>query len=243
MQFFFGSGSLHAVNATTNSTPQEFAALQEVSVDFAFSVKELYGKYQMPLAVARGNGKIECKAKMANLNAKLFNELFFADTIATGKTLVAENEAGSIPGSSTYTVTVTNSAHFVEDLGVRYAATGIQLTKVTSPSQAGEYSVASGVYTFSDADKSLGVTIDYSYTSSSSGKSITINNQVSGTTPVFSATLSGTFDSKTVTLKFNKCTSSKLTFGTKQEDFNNTELDFAVMADANGVVGTLSLDE
>lgn len=243
MQFFFGSGALHAVNATTNSTPQKFAAIQEVSVDFAFSVKELYGKFQMPLAVARGNGKIECKAKMANLNAKLFNELFFGDTIATGKTIVIENEAGSIPGSSTYTVTVTNSAHFVEDLGVIFTATGNKGTKVATPSAAGEYSVASGVYTFNSADAGLAVQIDYSYTSTASGKSITINNQLSGTTPVFSATLSGTFDGKTVTLRFNKCTSSKLAFGTKQEDFNNTELDFSVMADANGVVGTLSLDE
>lgn len=242
MQFFFGTGTLHAVNSTTNSTPVEFAGLQEISVSFQHSVKELYGKYQFPLSVAKGNGKIECKAKLANISAQLFNELFFADDIADGKTLVAYEEAGQVPASSTYTITVDESATFVEDLGVKYASTGVKFTKVATVAAAGEYSVAAGVYTFHSGDASANVLIDYSYTDSASGTTLTINNQLTGTTPVFSATLSGTYDGKDFSITFNKCVGSKLGFGTKQEDFTIPEFDFSVMADSTGEIGTISFD-
>ena len=32
-----------------------FPALQDVSLDFSFNLKELYGQYQFPLAIARGH--------------------------------------------------------------------------------------------------------------------------------------------------------------------------------------------
>jgi hypothetical protein len=52
--------------------------------------------------------------------------------MVAGQTLVANNEPHSVPASSPYTVTATNSATFGIDLGVRYAATGIPLTNVAS---------------------------------------------------------------------------------------------------------------
>ena len=242
MQFGFGSGSLFGINTAANSSPQEFGALQEVNLDFSFSMKELHGRYQMPLTIARGGGKLQGKAKTANLNAKLFNELFFGQSFATGNTATVINEAGSVPAATTYTVTVANGATFVVDLGVKLALTGLPMVKVATAPAAGQYSVSSaGVYTFAAADANAAVLLSYTYTTTG-GSTITINNQLMGTTPTFRAVLTETYEGQAVTVDLYKCTSSKLTLATKLEDFIIPELDFEAMANAAGVIGILSLD-
>ncbi len=76
--YAFGSGTLAAV--PTVGTAVTFGALQDCSFDFSFTNKELYGSNQFPLVVARGTGKITGKAKFANIDAALFNDLFFQGT-------------------------------------------------------------------------------------------------------------------------------------------------------------------
>lgn len=44
-------------------------------------------------------------------------------------------------------------------------------------------------------------------------------------------------------VRFNNCTSSKLGFGTKLEDFVMPEFDFSVFADAAGNVATWSFGD
>lgn len=242
MQFGFGSGSLWGTNTNANSTPQEFGAIQDVSLDFSFSVKELRGRYQMPLTVARGAGKIQGKAKTGNISAKLFNELFFGQALASGKTATVQNEAGTIPASVAYTITVANGATFVTDLGVKFALTGLPFVKVATAPATGQYSVsAAGVYTFAAADANVPVLTTYTYTTTG-GSTITITNQLMGTTPFFGVTLNEVYEGNAVTVQLYKCTSSKLTLATKLEDFMIPELDFEAMANAAGVIGIMSLD-
>ncbi len=76
---------------------------------------------------------------MARFSANVLNAIYFGGTVAAGMTTTAY-EAQSVPGMSTYTVTVDNSSHFTADLGVIYAATGLPLKRVSSVSAAGEYS-------------------------------------------------------------------------------------------------------
>jgi hypothetical protein len=64
---------------------RKFGALQDVSVDISFNLKELYGQNQFPLTIARGQGKIEGKAKFANLNGGMVNDLFFGQTNAPAR--------------------------------------------------------------------------------------------------------------------------------------------------------------
>lgn len=157
MAYHFGSGSLAAT--PTVGSPATFGALQDVSIDFSFTNKQLNGSNQFPLVIARGTGKISGKAKFANIDASLFNDLFFQGTKST-------------TGNTT---------------------------------------------------------------------TLTINNQVLGTTPFFSVTLTQAFRGKTMTLVLNMCTSNKLTLATKLEDFNIPEFDFEAMADDSGVIGTLTV--
>ncbi len=65
---------------------------------------------------------------------------------------------------TTFTVTATHSAVFVLDNGVTYA-NGTALVKVDTGPGLGQYSVASGVYTFAAADASAHVLVSYLYAS------------------------------------------------------------------------------
>lgn len=242
-QYAFGSGSLWGINNAANSTPVKFGALQEVSIDYSFNIKELHGQYQFPLAVGRGTGKISGKAKFAQLNGAVFNNLFFGLTQSTGKLAVANQEAGTIPATP-YQVTVANAVNFVTDAGVLYSVTGLPLTKVASSPTTGQYSVSiAGVYTFAAADTTLGVLISYTYNVTGSGNKTTIANQLLGTAPTFMVVLTEVLNSKNITITLNSCVGSKLSMPTKLEDFWIQELDFSAFADAAGNLGTFNFDE
>ena len=179
---FFGSGVLVATPAGANQTPIEFGVLQDCSVDFSFTPKPLLGQFQMPVAVARGAGKISGSAKFADIRGAVFNQLFFPSanvTSTTGQLLWAYQEAGSI-GTSPYTYTTVNSATFNADEGVRFASSGVPLTRVASAPAAGQYSVNSGtgVYTFSSADNVSGISvlITYSWTDTAVGNTMVAGN-------------------------------------------------------------------
>jgi len=234
----FGSGRLYAVLPAANSTPRRFGELQDVSLDFSFTNKSLHGQSQFPVAIHRGTGKFAGKAKAARIDADAYNELFFNETAVTGQLLSAQDEVGTV---STNLITVANAASFDTDLGVRYAATGVQLTRVAATPLVGEYSVAAGVYTFNAADNAASMLIDYLYTSATGGKRITIGSQLIGATPRFFAIFTATVDGKTVTLRLNRCTSSKFTLATKLEDYTIPEFDFEAMLDDAGTLGEMSV--
>ena len=243
MQFVFSAGVLVGQRTDiTGTTPVKFGAVQDVSLDFSGDLKELYGQNQFALALGRGKTKIELKAKFGQIRGQVFNDLYFGTTLGTGQTLFADSELGSIPGSSPYTVTAANSATWTKDCGVFYAATGLPLAPVASGPATGQYSVAAGVYTFSTADHGLAVLLNYEYTATT-GTSIAIGNPRMGVTPSFSAVFSQLFQGKQATFQLNNCVSSKLTWGTKQDDFTIPELDFQVSADASNNVGTISFAE
>lgn len=245
MQFGFGSGSLTAVDSGSNPTPSQFGILQDNSVDFSFSMKELAGQYAFPVAVGRGTGKIQCKAKSARLQGRGLNALFFNNTKVVGQTSVAEDEAASVPASSVYTVTVANAATFSDDLGVYYAATGIPLSRVAAAAEAlGKYSVSAvGVYTFAVADASAALKFKYSYTVAATGEKISIANALIGTAPTFKSVFTQVFNSLRQTLVLNCCTASKLSMGSKLEDFMQPEMDYSAYADAGNNIGVWSLGE
>jgi hypothetical protein len=237
----FGSGNLYGINSAANSTPRKLGNLQDVSFDFSYELKQMYGQNNIAIDLRRGKGKIGGKAKYSNLNGAAINDLFFSQTATTGLLQSSVSEAGTIPSSTAYTVTAVNSATWTTDLGVVYAATGLPFSKVASGPTVGQYSVAAGVYTFAAADAGQGVLIDYLYTATTGGTQIAINNQLMGTTPFFMGVFTANVGGKIVTLQLNSCTSSKLTLATKLDDYTIPEFDFDAMANAAGSIGILSI--
>jgi hypothetical protein len=244
MQLAFGAGALWGERTDQTGSgigPQQFGVLQDVTIDFDFTTKELYGQFQFPVAIARGQGKIIGKARLARILGRIFADLFWGASPATGGLAVVENEPETVSLAPPFTLSVANAAAFNDDLGVYYALSGLPFSRVTTPSGTGQYSVAStGVYTFDPADAGASVLISYTYNATVAGTKITITNQLMGTSPTFKATFYGNFQGQPLSLRLNQCIGAKLSLPTKIDDFTIHEFDFDAFADASGTIGYFS---
>mgnify|MGYP000848901617 CR=1 FL=1 len=242
-QYVFGSGVLWSTVEGTNRTPRKFGALQEVTVDISVNVKELNGQYRFPIAAAQGLGKITIKAKSAEIYGAQWAEIMFGDTTVTSsQRKIAVEEAGTVPGTP-YGITVSNSATWLEDLGVIDASTGLALKRVASVPSTGQYSVSAGVYTFASADTTKAMLISYSYTPASTGSRLVLGNQHLGVSTFFSMHLQGAFDGDGLYMKFYRCVAEKLSLATKLEDFVIPEFDARAFANSAGNVLELGFSD
>ncbi len=209
---------------------------QEFSIELKGTSKELYGQNQLPDLVARSTVKASGKIKAARLSALAMNAAFFGQTLNTGGYSWNVNEAHSVPASSAYTITTTNSATFDQDLGVTYALTGQPFVLVASGPTVGQYSVSAGVYTFAAADASAAVLITYTSTATS-GQSLTYTNQPIGTTPTFQLDYWNNVNQPTASpfaVRAFTCVSDSFGLQFKLEDFAMPEIDFSMFCNAAG---------
>jgi hypothetical protein len=248
--FSFGSGVLIGTPNTANPTPINFGLIQSCDLDVSQSVKELYGQYQFPVAIGAGQRKLTGKAKMARISGMALGSLFFGVVPSAGSTISQYGESHACPATPfTVLIAPPNTGTFVADLGVVNAATGLPLTEVTGTPTAGQYNVApsTGTYLFSTADHTSGVTvlISYTYSVSAAGEKIAVANALIGPAVNFSANLF-TADPTTgnqFSVWLYSCVASKLSFGTKLEDFTIPELDFSCFANAAGQVMQLNFGD
>ena len=239
----FSSGTMFATRndsaAGSNPTPVKFGILQEGSIEFDGTNKELYGTYQFPQDVARGPIKVMGKSKIAQIYSGMY-DLFFGlgITPATG-VAVALNEAHTPVSTSQ---TVTNSGTFAADLGVSYAATGIPLSRVASAPSVGQYAVTAGVYTLNATDE-VPLLFSYEYGVTTGFNEIAITNQPMGTSPTFSIILATTYKGNVMNIHLNQAISEKLTFPTKNTDYTIQEFDFQAYTDAANNLGKLTFSQ
>lgn len=200
MYYQFGIGAMLAApvggNASTPSGPVRFGTIQDVGVDIDQKLVELRGQMKGPDDVAPGDMTIKFKSGFGELDIEIWNNLMFGDTVATGMVRAILDEAATIPATP-YKVTVTNGANFVADYGVRFALTGAFLDRVASGPTTGQYAVnqTTGEYTFAAADTTLGVLITYTWTDSTNGRTLTVNNHLQGFGPTFSLFLTQPYKS------------------------------------------------
>ncbi len=249
-QYSFGSGDLFAVptmdasgSVIVNPTPIQFAALQEVSVDYSGDIKELYGENSFPIDVARGKVKISVKAKSAQIFGALYASCFFGSALSTGQNRIITNLAGTVT-TGAYTVTL-GGATFVGDLGVKNSQ-NVPLTRVSSaPANANEYSVntSTGAYTFHTSNNSQVLFFSYIVSDAAIGKTLTVTNLPMGYIPEFSLYLDIGYKGKNGCLIFDRVVSSKLGFATKLDDHVIPDFDMSVMALPNGAVSRMSFSE
>jgi len=218
--------------------------IQDASVDISQDLKELVGQYKYADDIAPGQMKVSGKFSYGRIDIGLFNQIFFAGTQSVGVKAIQQDEPHSVPGSIAYTVTATNSAGFLTDLGVRYAATGAALTRVTSVSAGGTYSVSAGVYTFFSTDASAGVLISYVYTPTvnTTGKTVPFNQQLMGYGPVFELWLAEAYQQVGGVnngIHLYACRASKLGQDLKNMDYLKPSMEFQAYANAAGQVGEL----
>jgi|SRR5215831_14109964 len=250
MELMFGIGALWGTRTDlAGYGPDQFAILQENTVEFNFEVKELYSQLGFPVDIARGKGKVTGKSKMARVFGALYADLFFGETVGTaGVNNVSESEAATL-SAGTPTYTVANSAAFLTDLGVYYTSTGQKAFSFTTGAPStGVYAVntSTGVYSFAAGDAGAGILVSYVY-SQNTGKIFTINNHFMGYTPNFMATFYTSKNTQNatgqLTLRLNLCISSRLTFPSRIDDYNIPDFDWQAFSNAANQIGTLSTTE
>lgn len=249
-QSVFGVGFLFATPAGANPTPTRFGRLQDVSVDFSFDIKLLYGGFQFPVEQARGKGKIDIKASIGVVDPNLFNNIFFGLTTSTGQTLNSIDEGPTAIPATPFQITVANGGTFSQDLGVYNITTKLWMVRVASGPTAGQYSVntTTGVYLFASADNVSGysVKISYTYTASGSGTKLAYTNQILGSNVVFSMQLVNSFKgqdgvNRSIFLNFPAVQCPKLSMPLKMDDFTIPSLDLSAGDDGAGNVFNYSM--
>jgi hypothetical protein len=171
-----------------NPTPQEFQAIQDISLELGKTIKTASGQYLFPIDSAPVDGKATGKITFLQSEIALFNNLMNADVTAVGGFAFA-TQTSAVPATTPFTVTVTNSATFLKPLTVVYVGAGVggspvPLTLVTGLPTVGQYAVAAGIYTFAAADEGKQIIINYLWTNALAGSTAQINNQLIGYGPI-----------------------------------------------------------
>lgn len=233
----FSPGRFFGINNVANPTPTRAYVPQDMSIDFKQSTKELFGEKKFSVAVAAGEMSITGKVTMGAQNVRILSDLLFNVSGSTGTIAEVDKEAGAIPGSPAYTVTVANSATWTVDLGVT-KTDGTVFTRVASGPAAGQYSVAAGVYTFAAADASANVLISYLYTIAGSGEKLVLANAFQGPTGSFTAVMVFPYGSDQDVLTLNNAILQDHGIATKLGDFAKPTLGFMASTDSSDVLGT-----
>jgi hypothetical protein len=243
----FGAGRFFGINNVSNATPARFVLPQDMSVTFKRGTKSLYGENQLAADVSGGELEVSGKVSYGTSNARVIADLLFGVGNATGQTLEADNELGTI---ATHAITVVNAATWTIDLGVVNTVNGKRYQRVASGSETAgvSYSVASGVYTFASGETGTTFKISYLYTSASAGETVSLTNQLMGKVSDFSAVFvfpwtnnSNVAEQDVLTL--NSCIASDAEIATKMGDYAKPSFGFTAACDTNDTLGTFSFAE
>lgn len=243
----FGPGIVIVTRTdVANSTPVNVGYAQGINFDFSGTTKDLTGQNQFPLDVARGAVKVTGKMNSAVLSGMAWNTVFFGEQFATGGIAWAPDEVGTIPSTGPYTSVVANGATYDQDLGVKFADSGLPLQKVATGATpaTGQYAVSAtgGTYTFAAADSGRPILRTYSYTTTT-GQTLSINNHTLGYSPKFQLDYFTSRDGKALIARYYQCMGSKIALASKLEDFMMPEMDFSVLANSAQQVAKIYLPE
>jgi len=258
--FQFGIGGLWVVpvggTLANNPTPYSMLTVQDVSVDISLDLKELVGQNRFADDIAPAQMKVTGKFTPGRIDIGLFNQIFFAENELAGVKNMVKDEIGVISASDAttdpLTVTVSQSADFLTDLGVRYGSNGMAMIRSVASPIVGQYNVTGGVYTFSEDDAGVGVLISYVSAAESTGYTVSLGNTLMGLGPIFELWLSQPYQSASVSqtapapplvipngIHLYSCRMSKLGQAMKNTDYLRPEMDFSAFANAAGQVGEL----
>jgi|GEM_PF-1651161 len=183
-----GVGKMMAVNVSDASLAGYLGFLGDMSVSLKFPKNKVYGGDGLwPIGTIEGDREGSIKFNNNKFNLDMLSiAMGAAITRGTSVTVAALDEAGTIPAATTYTITVAHSAtalatHALAKTKVWFAGDGIRtpLVNVVSDPTTGQYSYASGVFTFAAADASKTVLIDYLYTVADGDKGLVMPTSLS----------------------------------------------------------------
>jgi len=161
-----GVGEAIITSASDGSTVARLLRLGDMKLSLNFPTEKIYG----------GDGlyPFDTIDKERTATVSFTNNEFDPDFLkaAMGATVTPNGttevqvmgEAKTIPSDTPYTVDLANKTTAIEtSVKVRYADTGQEFTKTTTPT-TGQFSYATGTLTFASADAGKNILIDYKYT-------------------------------------------------------------------------------
>lgn len=226
------AGNLLAVPA-----PYRLGILQDVSADFSFEGKPLYGANQLPVDQGRGKAKLMFSAKTADINAAALAALHFGIVPTVGVKLPVIDQPASVPATPfQVTPVIPGSGAFVADLGVQDTS-GTSYTRVASAPTTGQYAISAGVYTFAAADTGKALLISFEYSAATGGIVVPMTNQLLGYSPSFSCILYNDTKGSKLAVKLTNCQSDKLAIPFKNDDFTIADFSFMALDDGTGSAG------
>lgn len=254
-QLFFDVGELYAIFtrkvdlsvadlAPVEPQPVRFGSLKGVTLNIDNELIYPSSTKRHHINVANGMRTVKGTARMAVIDSQVWHQFVFGieghrtqgpgDTPPNdGSEHVNKETATLAPGPGlTFTVTPPNAGTFVQDLGVFDSDTGLQLVKLASPSAAGFYSVAAGVYTFNAADGAAGRKIEIRYLYSTlTGYNLNVVNEQKGLAPTFVVILEGSYNGRKQTIIMKRCASSAISLPLTLENFAIQDFEFEALAD------------
>lgn len=246
----FGAGRVFMRSNVTAPTPVRSLVPQSQSIDMKRKVESLFGERQLAVAVGAGEMEITGKVEFGKTNARIFSDIMFGVSQAAGSYLQADKEAGTVPGSSTYVVTVANASTFQFDLGVVNNTSGVIYTRVAAGSEVAgasysvvESGVNKGKYTFAAGDANGNMQISYVYSSSTIGSTASLTNQMQGLTGLFTAVHVLPWGTQQDMVVLNNCLAASTSISAKKSGFGMTSFDYQASADNNDVLGTMTFAE
>lgn len=166
MQVTFGAGTVMGKRIDTPNLPIIFFGVtQEWTMDIDQKLVTLIGQNKDPVDVAPSERTVTGKIKFARVQASGMGNLLFGNspTAGAGFEIVGPENHSAIAST---TLTVTNGATFLQDLGLFYHNTAVALVPVTAAPTAGQYIagvVGVGAYTIAVADEAVVGGIDAYY--------------------------------------------------------------------------------
>jgi hypothetical protein len=241
MQLAFGPGAIWGIPNLATPTPIRLALAKSSALSFTGQLKTAQGGGVYARALGRGAVSVKGTLEMEALSLRTLSDLFLNGTVAAGENAIALDEAGSVPASGP--LQVVNHATFLRDLGVKYAANGQALVCVGANPVQGQYSVASGAYTFSAADSGAAVRTSYEYANSASGATVTLANYPQGCPNPFSAVLMRAYQGSQEIVTLNNVLADSYDDTAGQDSFTTPKLTFQAATDASDTLGTISMAE
>lgn len=236
MALHFGLGQVALIPSGANPTPVPVALLTDCKIDGSYKEVDFRGNQQFPLEIAFGEGDIKVTAKNGNVNGATLTSFFGGASSAAGGALGILAELHPAPGTTTFTA--TNGATYADDLGLLDLSSNLWMTRVASGPTTGQYAIntGTGVYTIAAADQAHNFSANYSYTSPSIGRTVTLNNQLAGTTPLFALALYNAYSiggaTRYLGVKFPAVVCPKLSLALNPTKFTEQDIAFSIRQDS-----------
>jgi hypothetical protein len=219
-------GRIYLVPSGANPDKVQLAVVKSWNFDLTQEEIELRGSGLDSLENLPVKRTVKGKLSLSDFSTNLISAVTSGTTITAGS-VVGLVQSASVP-TTPFQVTVTQSATFLQDLGVIDLTAGKEMTEGATATGTGVYSVAAGVYTFNTADTGHAVKISYRHTAAASGKTLEVAAAEGGTAATrYELHVYGSAGGKSYGFWFPAVSIPNLSLSMSPDSYSDVSVDFS----------------